>query len=688
MVGCNFSGTKVAVMWMHLKLQSLGGMLKYTSVETYSVLQASCLQHWFKNWQALRRNKLTASTFAAAIGFWRRQRVQLWLEKIGAIEPFSGNLATCWSNIKEEEALERYKLITGNTVLFPEFQVYDTHPDDSWLAASPDGVIDSLVHELPSRGVLEIKCPYFDGDISKAFPWSRIPIHYIPQAQGLMEILGRDWMDFYVWTPNGSSLFRLHRDAEYWDVMKIALSDFWWKHVHPARELYRSNVVRNPLYQLRTVRPAPRHELCRDIVYKSKHIVANSKLLMREIHGKLMPPVVRGESLEWRVERDRVEKVIELYKIEKSDIDMTKFCRFQQGILIVFADYMEDSEQRKKRLKEMRVQADQAEFSGAAEGFPMSGSLSNPLIEAPSTIPSRDKSCPAPRFDFYTDPMSAFSANKRNNTSIQAAPDNFSPSVGGSFMAQYPSPHPESTNPQMTLPPFHVAAAHTNPYLSGPRGPAHNNFPFHPSSGGSSYPNPRFEPSGGPLYNSVQGIAHRPRYSANPSPGYRSSSRPSYSSNPSPGYRNSARPSYSPNPSPGYRSSPNPSLECRNSPSPGQWRGRGLCHNLVTSVSGRGSGRGTNFRGHWSNENAARSPNRFYKSSMVEDPWNHLEPKIWETIDGSSRISEKVRPWISKSTSTTGEGSSAASVKSSSGPSLAEYLAAAVNEAANDAENV
>ncbi|RDX74281.1 hypothetical protein CR513_45996, partial [Mucuna pruriens] len=211
------------------KLGSVGGMLRYTSVETYSVLQASCLQHWFKNWQTLRRNKLTASTFAAAIGFWRRQRVQLWLEKIGAIEPFSGNLATCWSNIKEEDALERYKLITGNTV-------YDTHPEDNWLAASPDGVIDRLVLELPSRGVLEIKCPYFDGDISKAFPWSRIPIHYIPQAQGLMEILGRDWMDFYVWTPNGSSLFRLHRDAEYWDVMKIALSDFWWKHVQPARE--------------------------------------------------------------------------------------------------------------------------------------------------------------------------------------------------------------------------------------------------------------------------------------------------------------------------------------------------------------------------------------------------------------------------------------------------------------------
>ncbi|KAK7303827.1 hypothetical protein RJT34_14744 [Clitoria ternatea] len=72
-------------------------------------------------------------------------KIQLWLEKLGAIEPFSGNLATCWSNIKEEGALERYKLITGNTVLFPEYQAYDAHPEDNWLAALPDVVIDGAV---------------------------------------------------------------------------------------------------------------------------------------------------------------------------------------------------------------------------------------------------------------------------------------------------------------------------------------------------------------------------------------------------------------------------------------------------------------------------------------------------------------------------------------------------------------
>ncbi|WVZ03138.1 hypothetical protein V8G54_023944 [Vigna mungo] len=99
--------------------------------------------------------------------------------------------------------------------------------------------------------------------------------------------------------------------------------------------------------------------------------------------------------------------------------------------------YMEDSEQRKKRLREMRMQADHAEVFGAVEGSAMPGSLSNPLIEAPLTMASWDKSYAAPRFDFYTDPMSAFSSNKRNNTSIQAAPDSFPPNVGRSPMAQY-----------------------------------------------------------------------------------------------------------------------------------------------------------------------------------------------------------------------------------------------------------
>ncbi|XP_021718424.1 uncharacterized protein LOC110686147 isoform X1 [Chenopodium quinoa] len=257
---------------------------------TYDVLQASCFQHWFKNWQKLRKNKLTASTFSSAIGFWPRRRVQLWLEKIGAIEPFSGNLATCYNNINEEEALEWYKILTDKSVVFPKFQILNKNNlnGDGWLGASPDGVVEENVYGLPSEGVLEIKCPFFDGDINKAFPWKRIPLYCMPQAQGLMEILDRDWMDLYVWTPNGSSLFRLYRDVEYWDAIKTALDDFWWNHVQPAKELYNKSKFTDPLTQLRSLKPEPRHELCSYIVYESKHLVDNkSMLLWREIHGKI-----------------------------------------------------------------------------------------------------------------------------------------------------------------------------------------------------------------------------------------------------------------------------------------------------------------------------------------------------------------------------------------------------------------
>ncbi|KAM7532166.1 hypothetical protein LguiB_035576 [Lonicera macranthoides] len=39
-------------------------------------------------------------------------------------------------------------------------------------------------------------------------------------------------------------------------------------HVLPARELCSKSVITNPLFELRSLRPAPRHELCSFIVYE------------------------------------------------------------------------------------------------------------------------------------------------------------------------------------------------------------------------------------------------------------------------------------------------------------------------------------------------------------------------------------------------------------------------------------
>lgn len=196
--------------------------------------------------------------------------------------------------MKEGDALERYKLITGFGVCFPQFQVYNkSNTEDDWLGASPDGV----VYGLPSAGVLEVKCPFYDEQMGRALPWKRIPLHCMPQAQGLMEILDRDWMHFYVWTPNGSSLFKLERDHDYWELLKSALSDFWWKHVQLAKkELAEKELCRlnprtdpdpDPFTIIKHLKPAPKHELCSTIVKASKCLVDHSQLLWREVHGIL-----------------------------------------------------------------------------------------------------------------------------------------------------------------------------------------------------------------------------------------------------------------------------------------------------------------------------------------------------------------------------------------------------------------
>lgn len=76
---------------------------------------------------------------------------------------------------------------------------------------------------------------------------------------------------------------------------------------------------------------------------------------------------------------------------------------------------MEESEKRRDRLKAMRMEAAQSEVSDAVDTSPLPSYLSNPLAEGSATLPEEEDSCVTPRFDYYTDPMSAFSSNKRKS---------------------------------------------------------------------------------------------------------------------------------------------------------------------------------------------------------------------------------------------------------------------------------
>ncbi|CAK8537238.1 unnamed protein product [Lathyrus sativus] len=107
-------------------------------------------------------------------------------------------------------------------------------------------------------------------------------------------------------------------------------------------------------------------------------------------------------------------------------------------------------------------------------------------------------------------------------------------------------------------------------------------------------------------------------------------------------------------------------------------------------VSGRGGRQGSGSHGRWSNKDRSCGPERYCKRSMMEDPWKCLKPIIWCSTYHFSNISftaENLKPQApSESTSTKREGPSAVFSKSNSGPSHAEYLASAFNEAANTKE--
>eukprot|EP00271_Cylindrocystis_brebissonii_P006147 TRINITY_DN18755_c0_g1_i1.p1 TRINITY_DN18755_c0_g1~~TRINITY_DN18755_c0_g1_i1.p1 ORF type:complete len:718 (-),score=115.06 TRINITY_DN18755_c0_g1_i1:100-2253(-) len=284
-------------------------------------------------WHAMRKTRLTASAFANAAGFWSGGRVALWEEKVGLRKPFQGNAATEWGVNNEVVAVRLYKDLTGNHVEHMNFKIYgDSCAALSWLGASPDGLVSCRPPEdwgsarlkdgrgdrhqhtskqvtegriwgwdeegpnavkvdgresvrvcVPTEGggVLEVKCPHNKGEPETAVPYPSVPSYYMPQAQGLLEIFDKDWLDFYVWTKRRSVVFRVDRDKSYWEMMHGMLEQFWWEHVVPAKHEMLCNEGR----RVEKFRPRSLHPLLRELRKKSEKLAERSVMVCQEENG-------------------------------------------------------------------------------------------------------------------------------------------------------------------------------------------------------------------------------------------------------------------------------------------------------------------------------------------------------------------------------------------------------------------
>ncbi|KAJ6824931.1 DNA-directed RNA polymerase II subunit rpb1 isoform X2 [Iris pallida] len=227
----------------------------------------------------------------------------------------------------------------------------------------------------------------------------------------------------------------------------------------------------------------------------------------------------------------------------------------------------ESSEKMRERLQAMRTEA-----SSSSPQPPPSPSLpppfqplSNPPLQPPPPPLSGGES--SPRFDFYTDPMAAFSSAKRRTGTpsyrTPPPPTNFSPPVRSHSLMSYSSPRlPNFQNSWRSPVPF-PGSPNSNPSFY--RGGSPVQFPQSPNPS----PNPRFYRGGSPV-----------QFPQSPNP------NPSF-------YRGG---------------SGSPSLYSNS--------GRGSRGRSYGGSSGRG-------RGGYGNEHE-----HFYIKAMVKDPWRKLKPVV------------------------------------------------------------
>jgi len=189
-----------------------------------------------EEWFNIRKGRVTGSSVGAILGVspfvksWdvMRRMVRDWH---GAPSEFTGNIATEWGTRNEAGALIEYEMISGNTVTPCAFYQYE-----EWLGASPDGLVGD-------KGLVEIKCPFgIRNNKPPLFKTAKQQLHYYAQMQVQMFVSGREWCDFYQWTPNGDSLERIELDTAFLStvlpVLKRFFTDYLEQREFPHAEKY------------------------------------------------------------------------------------------------------------------------------------------------------------------------------------------------------------------------------------------------------------------------------------------------------------------------------------------------------------------------------------------------------------------------------------------------------------------
>ena len=174
-----------------------------------------------------RRGRITASMVGAILGeapYMTRDAAMRTMvrEAHGAEREFVGNVATEYGTFHEDGARFEYELETGLDVTASGFI-----PFEDWAGCSPDGL-------LGDDGGLEIKCPFGLRKADAPVPFKPLAEqpHYYSQVQFSLYVTGRDYWDFWQWTPNGTKLEVVLPDPDWKAHVLPRLKQFYAEYLH------------------------------------------------------------------------------------------------------------------------------------------------------------------------------------------------------------------------------------------------------------------------------------------------------------------------------------------------------------------------------------------------------------------------------------------------------------------------